>query len=391
MLTSTMDKASTIVGTPYYLSPEIVQNKEYGLETDIWSIGVILYEMCMLKPPFDARSISSLAVKITTGTYQPIPPQYSKDLKLLVTSLLSVDPCKRPNIHRVLRNPFIQSRIQTFMSQTRYNMMFTNSLNKKNSKEGITSKVKELWDKPVQHNVVRPQENKPTPVHQKNPVIKESDKVISHPRKEKTKPVVKQQPVQVKHSEPEHTKHPEPEHVKHTEPVQRKWEEESRKMKEDIKKLKQKNKGAKQDADIHLVTHSYSSTNDTAITSDTTVPSKKENVKQEHLSAKNAITKNVDSPSTKKLPPKNSQSGVKNNPVIDEDNKNHRPTQIEKGHAGGLREEIMKRRQQNKCPKSAFENFSEKDILVSKIKIKEQTLLQSEHSLHVRICNIYYQ
>ena len=58
--------------------------------------------------------------------------------------------------------------------------------------------------------------------------------------------------------------------------------------------------------------------------------------------------------------------------MIAEDNKDHRPTQIEKKHTGGLREEIMKRRQQNKCPKSAFENFSEKDILVSKVKIKEQ-------------------
>ncbi len=41
------------VGTPYYISPEIYENREYSYKTDIWSLGVVLYELCTLELPFD--------------------------------------------------------------------------------------------------------------------------------------------------------------------------------------------------------------------------------------------------------------------------------------------------------------------------------------------------
>ena len=47
VLMNTMQKAKTVVGTPYYLSPEVVQSNAYSYSTDIWSMGVILYEMVM--------------------------------------------------------------------------------------------------------------------------------------------------------------------------------------------------------------------------------------------------------------------------------------------------------------------------------------------------------
>ena len=47
------DLTRTRIGTPYYLSPEIVNKKSYNHKTDIWSLGVILYELCTLKKPFD--------------------------------------------------------------------------------------------------------------------------------------------------------------------------------------------------------------------------------------------------------------------------------------------------------------------------------------------------
>jgi len=62
-----------MVGTPYYISPEIIENRPYNFKTDIWSLGVILYEMCTLKPPFDANNLPSLAMKIIGGKYRPIP------------------------------------------------------------------------------------------------------------------------------------------------------------------------------------------------------------------------------------------------------------------------------------------------------------------------------
>lgn len=43
ILTKTLEKANTIVGTPYYLSPEIIESKPYSFASDIWSLGVLLY------------------------------------------------------------------------------------------------------------------------------------------------------------------------------------------------------------------------------------------------------------------------------------------------------------------------------------------------------------
>ena len=102
VLTHTMDKANTVIGTPYYLSPEIIQGHPYNLATDIWSLGIILYEMCALKPPFNANSLSDLGAKIVKGTFQPIPAHYSKELKSLISQLLTVSSHKRPNINKVL-------------------------------------------------------------------------------------------------------------------------------------------------------------------------------------------------------------------------------------------------------------------------------------------------
>ena len=77
VLAQTAQKARTAVGTPYYLSPEIVQSQPYTLSTDVWSMGVMLYEMCALKPPFDAPSLHMLSMKIVRGAYSPLSSSFS--------------------------------------------------------------------------------------------------------------------------------------------------------------------------------------------------------------------------------------------------------------------------------------------------------------------------
>jgi len=74
VLAATVAKARTCVGTPYYLSPEVVQSQPYSLSTDVWSMGVMLYEMCALRPPFDAKSLPMLSMAIIRGKYAEIPP-----------------------------------------------------------------------------------------------------------------------------------------------------------------------------------------------------------------------------------------------------------------------------------------------------------------------------
>lgn len=49
ILTDTNQLLNTFVGTPHYISPEIIRGQPYSFKTDIWSLGVILYELCMLR------------------------------------------------------------------------------------------------------------------------------------------------------------------------------------------------------------------------------------------------------------------------------------------------------------------------------------------------------
>ena len=52
-LESSIACAQTKIGTPYYLSPEICCDQPYNRKSDIWTLGVLLYYLCALRPPFD--------------------------------------------------------------------------------------------------------------------------------------------------------------------------------------------------------------------------------------------------------------------------------------------------------------------------------------------------
>jgi NIMA (never in mitosis gene a)-related kinase len=114
ILSCTKGFARTVVGTPYYLSPEILESKNYSFQSDIWSLGILLYELCALKPPFDAPNLPLLGMRIVRGNYTPLSSQYSRELRNLVSQMLMVDPNKRPTIHQILKMGFIKARVKSF-------------------------------------------------------------------------------------------------------------------------------------------------------------------------------------------------------------------------------------------------------------------------------------
>ena len=73
VMSNTTELAATVIGTPYYLSPEIVQNNSYDFKTDIWSLGVLLFEMCAFKPPFNGGNLHQLAIQIVSGKHDKVP------------------------------------------------------------------------------------------------------------------------------------------------------------------------------------------------------------------------------------------------------------------------------------------------------------------------------
>ena len=128
VLSNTRSKAKTVVGTPYYLSPEIIKSEAYSFKSDIWSLGVLLYEMAALTPPFNAGSLHQLAQKIIQGRYAPLPSHFSPAVSSIVADMLKRDPAARPTIHQILKIPVIERRIQRFLQESVFKDEFSHTL-----------------------------------------------------------------------------------------------------------------------------------------------------------------------------------------------------------------------------------------------------------------------
>eukprot|EP00397_Hematodinium_sp_SG-2012_P005662 GEMP01005684.1.p1 GENE.GEMP01005684.1~~GEMP01005684.1.p1 ORF type:complete len:718 (+),score=184.05 GEMP01005684.1:209-2362(+) len=95
-------------GTPLYLSPELVEGCPYTQMTDVWSIGVVLYELLTMAPPFDGQSLKQVTQAVLSGRYLPLPKSRDSAFAALVDKLLRRDPSRRPTCDDILR--MVQSR-----------------------------------------------------------------------------------------------------------------------------------------------------------------------------------------------------------------------------------------------------------------------------------------
>ncbi|ESO95840.1 hypothetical protein LOTGIDRAFT_227195 [Lottia gigantea] len=102
------DLAMTVIGTPYYLSPEICQKQPYNHKSDMWALGCVLYELCCLRVPFSAPDFTSLVMIILSGSFDPIPRHYGPLLEDLVGVLLRTQPDSRPTSEQILCIPAMQ-------------------------------------------------------------------------------------------------------------------------------------------------------------------------------------------------------------------------------------------------------------------------------------------
>ncbi|XP_028401929.1 serine/threonine-protein kinase Nek4-like isoform X2 [Dendronephthya gigantea] len=119
VLENASDMATTLIGTPYYMSPELFSNKPYSYKSDVWALGCCLYEMCTLKHAFNAKDMNSLVYKILKGKLPTMPKIYSDDLCDIIRSMLGQDPDKRPSVARLLRHSFIKKQIALFLEGTK--------------------------------------------------------------------------------------------------------------------------------------------------------------------------------------------------------------------------------------------------------------------------------
>ena len=112
--TGTGSVMESVVGTVLYQCPEIIQAEAYGEKADIWSLGCILYQTAMLRPPFQGGNPLVVARSIVEGTYAPLDDGYSELMARVIPRLLCVKPEQRPDIDEVAQmiSPLLVSELE---------------------------------------------------------------------------------------------------------------------------------------------------------------------------------------------------------------------------------------------------------------------------------------
>jgi NIMA (never in mitosis gene a)-related kinase len=102
--------AKTQIGTPMYLAPEVWKKRPYNSKCDIWSLGVLLYEMATFSYPYNARNARDLSVKVCTARAPQLTENYSRDLSHVIHLMLTQNPVQRPSVVELLEMPVIRSK-----------------------------------------------------------------------------------------------------------------------------------------------------------------------------------------------------------------------------------------------------------------------------------------
>lgn len=117
ILMGTSDMATTFTGTPYYMSPEVLKHEGYKYKSDIWSMGVVLYELCNLQHAFQGESLMGVMYKIVEGNPPKLSEHYSKELQTLYERMLDKEPANRPSASEVLKNEYIAQHLSKLKHQ----------------------------------------------------------------------------------------------------------------------------------------------------------------------------------------------------------------------------------------------------------------------------------
>ncbi|XP_034639484.1 serine/threonine-protein kinase ULK3 isoform X1 [Trachemys scripta elegans] len=106
---SPWDEKHVLRGSPLYMAPEMVCQRQYDARVDLWSVGVILYEALFGRPPFFSKSFAELEEKIRSNRVIELPsrPRLSQECRDLLQRLLERDPLQRISFEEFFAHPFV--------------------------------------------------------------------------------------------------------------------------------------------------------------------------------------------------------------------------------------------------------------------------------------------
>jgi serine/threonine protein kinase len=106
LMSSQTVEAFSRVGTPLYMSPEVLQGNGYDWKSDVWSLGCVIYELACFRSPFKKEdqkmSLYDLFQTISKGEFSPLPPKYSEELRQIVNSMIQILPSNRLSVDQVV-------------------------------------------------------------------------------------------------------------------------------------------------------------------------------------------------------------------------------------------------------------------------------------------------
>jgi len=110
-LTNTLRKRNTVIGTPYWMAPEVLRETSYDHKADIWSLGITAIEMAVGEPPLSKihpmRAIFMIPMK--PAPTLPEPDKYSEDFNDFIRTCLQKEPEDRPDAEKLLQHSFIKN------------------------------------------------------------------------------------------------------------------------------------------------------------------------------------------------------------------------------------------------------------------------------------------
>ncbi|CCW72103.1 unnamed protein product [Phytomonas sp. Hart1] len=144
-----------VKGTPLYMPPEALQGMPYGPNSDVWSLGCILYELLSLRHPFDSTDIGGLIMRIMLGDRGPLPAHYPHAVSELINATLTLECAKRPSCEELLRTPLVSTYASRFLELRKQ----ANSRNAKSASRGSAKQKYPLVKAPAGFQDAREEED----------------------------------------------------------------------------------------------------------------------------------------------------------------------------------------------------------------------------------------